>query len=101
MADNLDAQTTDLRQGFVKHMLGPRGGLFALGVFAGMAIMYYFMTATLISEMQTNHKKQIDALTSSHQAQVERLETRVTNLEDENRRIRQRLEQIAFKDMEE
>ena len=67
------------------HILGPRGGLFALGMFVGAACMFYFLTNTIIAENKGHYESQIATLNA-----------RVSNLEAENQRISQRLEDIAF-----
>ena len=92
--------TDEVKKTLTQHILGPRGGLFALGCFVGMGAMYYFMSATLIAEIRTSHTSQITAINAAHTAQVTSLEARVTTLETENKRIRERLEEIAFDDME-
>jgi hypothetical protein len=75
----------EARKTLARHILGPRGGLFALGVFVGGACMYFFLTNTIIKETKRNYENQIAQLSS-----------RVEKLETENLRIQQRLEDIAF-----
>ena len=73
------------RKTLVQHMLGPRGGLFALGTFVGAACMFYFLTNTIIKTNKTHYE-----------AQITQLNSRAEKLEAENLRISKRLEDIAL-----
>ncbi len=44
--------TDEVKKAFLHHVLGPRGGLFALGVFVGMFIMHVYMTETVINDLK-------------------------------------------------
>jgi hypothetical protein len=83
MADTL---VDEARKTLVHHILGPRGGLFALGTFVGAACMYFFLTGTIIKENKRHYE-----------AQITQLNSRVEKLEAENLRISKRLEDIALK----
>ena len=74
------------RKTLVQQLLGPRGGLFALGVFVGGACMYFFLTGTIIKQTKTHYE-----------AQITQLNARVERLESENLRISKRLEDIALR----
>ena len=76
------------RKTLVQQLLGPRGGLFALGVFIGGACMYFFLTGTIIKENKAHYE-----------AQIAQLNARVEKLEAENLRISKRLEDIALREI--
>lgn len=78
----------ETRKTLVQQLLGPRGGLFALGTFVGAACMYFFLTNTIIKENKAHYESQIAQLNS-----------RVEKLEAENLRISKRLEDIALRDV--
>lgn len=78
-----------LQKTFSQQILGPRGGLFALGMFLGAACMYFFMSKTLIVELK-----------SGYEVQLKTLNRRVDTLERENARIHERIETIALKQFE-
>ncbi|NNC36688.1 MAG: hypothetical protein HKO02_04465, partial [Hyphomonadaceae bacterium] len=63
----------EARKTLVQQLLGPRGGLFALGTFVGAACMYYFLTNTIIKENKAHYE-----------AQIAQLNSRVEKLEAEN-----------------
>jgi len=83
MANTLVNET---RKTLVQQLLGPRGGLFALGTFVGGACMYFFLTNTIIKENKAHYE-----------AQIAQLGARVEKLEAENLRISKRLEDIALR----
>jgi len=76
---------TDLKKTFIQHVLGPRGGLFALGVFVGMGVMHLYMSTFVMDG-------QIEALKS----QITGLQDRVEVLEAEKTELNERLQGIAF-----
>lgn len=80
--------TAEIQKSFFKHIIGPRGGLFALGVFIGMFIMHIYMTEYV-------YKAQINQLT----AQTESLKSDVKELKAENARLNTKLQEIAFRSM--
>ena len=67
---------------FLQHALGPRGGLFLLGVFCGMFAMHVYMTKFVYEDQITD------------------LKTRIEKLEGENQRLNQALQDIAFERFE-
>ena len=75
----------DIKKTFLQQVLGPRGGLFALGVFFGCAATYFFLQTTVI-----------EAQKEMYEAQITQLNSRVERLETENLRINKKLEDIAF-----
>ena len=81
-----DTFAEETRKTLVQQLLGPRGGLFALGTFVGAACMYFFLTNTIIKENKAHYE-----------AQITQLNARVEKLEAENLRISKRLEDIALK----
>ena len=78
----------ETRKTLVQQLLGPRGGLFALGTFVGAACMYFFLTGTIIKENKAHYETQITQLNA-----------RVEKLEAENLRISKRLEDIALRNV--
>jgi len=74
--------TTAMKKTFLQHVLGPRGGLFALGIFLGMFLMHVYMTDYVYSDQITD------------------LKARITKLETENASLNQKLQGIAFEKLE-
>ena len=70
--------TSEVKKTFFQHALGPRGGLFLLGVFTGLFIMHVYMTNFVYDE------------------QMENLNARIVKLEAENLRLNMALQDIAF-----
>ena len=71
-----------IKKTFLQHALGPRGGLFLLGVFCGMFAMHVYMTKFVYEDQITD------------------LKTRIEKLEGENQRLNQALQDIAFERLE-
>lgn len=53
---------TDLKKTFFQQVLGPRGGLFALGIFFGMFFMHAYMTKFVVQDL----KSRIEVLEQSN-----------------------------------
>jgi len=70
--------TSEVKKTFLQHALGPRGGLFLLGVFTGLFIMHVYMTNFV------------------YEAQIQNLNARIVKLEAENLRLNMALQEIAF-----
>lgn len=70
--------TSEVKKTFLQHALGPRGGLFLLGVFTGLFIMHVYMTNFVYKE------------------QIANLNARIVKLEAENLRLNMALQDIAF-----
>ena len=69
---------SEVKKNFLQHALGPRGGLFLLGVFTGLFIMHVYMTDFV------------------YEKQIEKLDARIAKLEAENLRLNMALQDIAF-----
>ena len=70
--------TSEVKKNFLQHALGPRGGLFLLGVFTGLFIMHVYMTNFVYDKQMKN------------------LNDRIVKLEAENLRLNMALQDIAF-----
>jgi len=75
MADTI---MEDGKRAILQHILGPRGGLFALGILCGMFIMHVYITKTVVEE----------------------LKDRIENLEAANTELNLRVQNIAFGKLE-
>ena len=74
---NLSEPVSDtVKKTFLQHALGPRGGLFLLGVFSGLFIMHVY------------------------EDQITDLKMRIEKLEAENQRLNKALQDIAFEKIE-
>jgi|GEM_PF-3913006 len=69
----------EARKTLTQHILGPRGGLFALGILFGMSIMHFYMMEYV----------------------VEDLRERFSTLEQSNKELNERLQRIAFEKLAE
>ena len=65
---------TEMKKTFMQQVLGPRGGLFALGIFFGMFAMHVYMSKFVVDELRT----------------------RVEVLENSNTELNKKIQQIAF-----
>lgn len=104
--DSTNIIDTDLKKTFIQQVLGPRGGLFALGIFLGMFVMHIYMTQTVISNQNIAHAAQINSLNIAHTtqqqlltSQIAGLETRVKKLELDKDELGKKLAEIAFDKM--
>ena len=80
---NLSEPVSDtVKKTFLQHALGPRGGLFLLGVFTGLFIMHVYMTKYVYEDQITD------------------LKMRIEKLEAENQRLNKALQDIAFEKIE-
>jgi len=77
-----DQLSESVKKSFLQHALGPRGGLFLLGVFTDLFIMHVYMTKYVYEDQITD------------------LKMRIEKLEAENQRLNKALQDIAFEKIE-
>lgn len=64
------------------HLLGPQGGIFALGLLMGCAITYAFMSKVIIGQVKASHLIEIQALKELHVKDIALLKERIVSLEE-------------------
>ena len=63
------------------HLLGPQGGIFALGFAMGCALTYAFMSKVIIGQVKAAHSQEIESLRELHAKDIALMSERISTLE--------------------